>query len=53
MDVFERGKDGLCVVVALGKEHRLGRWKKVQGKNGAMVFEVPRRALDGPRKDLE
>lgn len=39
----DRGKDGLCVVIALGKEHRLGRWKKLQGgRNGAMVFEVPR-----------
>jgi ribosomal RNA-processing protein 9 len=27
----------------LGKEHRLGRWAKVPGgKNGAVVFEVPR-----------
>lgn len=41
----ERGKDGLCVAIALGKEHRLGRWKKlVGGRNGAMVFEVPRMA---------
>lgn len=39
----EKGKDGLCVVIALGKEHRLGRWKKMTGgRNGAMVFEVPR-----------
>lgn len=39
----ERGKDGLCVTIALGKEHRLGRWKKLAGgRNGAMVFEVPR-----------
>lgn len=39
----EKGKDGLCVVIALGKEHRLGRWKKLTGgRNGAMVFEVPR-----------
>ncbi|KAJ4389090.1 pre-rRNA processing protein [Gnomoniopsis smithogilvyi] len=39
----EKGKDGLCVVIALGKEHRLGRWKKIAGgRNGAMVFEVPR-----------
>ncbi|KAG8158741.1 hypothetical protein KVR01_011184 [Diaporthe batatas] len=39
----DRGRDGLCVVIALGKEHRLGRWKKLQGgRNGAMVFEVPR-----------
>ncbi|MCJ1404690.1 pre-rRNA processing protein, partial [Xylographa trunciseda] len=36
----ERGKDGLCIVAALGTEHRFGRWKKVQGKNGAVVFEV-------------
>ncbi|KAK5662948.1 hypothetical protein OQA88_6360 [Cercophora sp. LCS_1] len=39
----DRGKDGLCVVVATGKEMRLGRWKVVkEGKCGAMVFEVPR-----------
>lgn len=38
----ERGKEGLCVVVATGTEHRLGRWKQVKGKNGAVVFEVPR-----------
>lgn len=39
----DKGKDGLCVVVALSKEHRLGRWKKMEkARNGAMVFEVPR-----------
>ncbi|KAI0119227.1 WD40 repeat-like protein [Daldinia grandis] len=39
----ERGKDGLCVVVGVGKDHRLGMWKKIKGgKNGAVVFEVPR-----------
>ncbi|KAI1468484.1 WD40 repeat-like protein [Daldinia caldariorum] len=39
----ERGKDGLCVVVGVGKDHRLGMWKKIRGgKNGAVVFEVPR-----------
>ena len=45
--VFERGqkgKDGLGVVVATGKEHRLGRWVKQEGRNGAMVFEVTRKA---------
>ncbi|KAF2429839.1 WD40 repeat-like protein [Tothia fuscella] len=36
----ERGKDGLSIVVALGKEHRLGSYKMVQGKNGAVVLEV-------------
>jgi ribosomal RNA-processing protein 9 len=43
--VFERGdrgKDGVCVVVALGKEHRLGRWKEIKGKNGGVVFEIPK-----------
>lgn len=45
ISVFERGdrgKDGACIVVAIGKEHRMGRWAKVAGKNGAMVFEVAR-----------
>lgn len=45
ISVFERGdrgKDGACVVVAVGKEHRMGRWKKVAGNNGAVVFEIPR-----------
>ncbi|OCL04978.1 WD40 repeat-like protein, partial [Glonium stellatum] len=46
ISVFERGdrgKDGLCVVAAVGKEHRLGRWMKNMGRNGAVVFEVPRK----------
>ncbi|KAF5027844.1 hypothetical protein F66182_32 [Fusarium sp. NRRL 66182] len=47
IDVFERGdrgKDGLCVVVAVGKEHRLGRWNLAAkvGRNGGLVFEIPR-----------
>jgi len=45
ISVFERGdhgKDGICIVVATGKEHRMGRWRKVQGMNGAVVFEVPK-----------
>ena len=37
----ERGKDGLCIAVAVGKEHRLGRWKKTDAINGAVIFEVP------------
>ncbi|KAL2833436.1 WD40-repeat-containing domain protein [Aspergillus cavernicola] len=42
---------GLCIAVAIGKEHRFGRWKcygnnyhkgpTPEGRNGAMVFEVP------------
>lgn len=45
LSVFERGdrgKDGLCVVAALGTEHRLGRWKKVYGSNKPVVFEIPK-----------
>jgi ribosomal RNA-processing protein 9 len=39
----DRGKDGLCIVIATGKEMRLGRWKYLkEGKCGAMVFEVPK-----------
>ena len=44
--VFERGdrgKDGLCVVAAVAKEHRFGRWKVCASvRNGGVVFEVPR-----------
>ncbi|OJK03802.1 hypothetical protein ASPACDRAFT_75330 [Aspergillus aculeatus ATCC 16872] len=42
---------GLCIVAAVGKEHRLGRWKcftnnfhegpSAEGRSGAVVFEVP------------
>ena len=45
-----REKKGLCIVAALGKEHRFGRWNcfaksqyrgpSSQGRNGAVVFEV-------------
>ncbi|KAL2068519.1 hypothetical protein VTL71DRAFT_14856 [Oculimacula yallundae] len=39
----DRGKDGVCVVVAVGKEHRMGRWMSAEGgKNGGVVFEIPR-----------
>lgn len=44
--VFERGekgKDGICVIVGVGKEHRLGRWKHITGaRNGGVIFEVPK-----------
>lgn len=51
IEIFERGdrgKDGLCVVIATGKEHRLGRWKTLQGKNGACIFEVPHKQAGEP-----
>ena len=38
----EGDTQGLCVVVGIGKEPRLGDWAKApKGRNGAMVFEVP------------
>ncbi|RFU74190.1 hypothetical protein TARUN_8054, partial [Trichoderma arundinaceum] len=46
--VFERGdrgQDGLCIVAAVAKDHRLGRWSVSKGKgvrNGGVVFEIPK-----------
>ncbi|KAG8525470.1 uncharacterized protein KY384_009114 [Bacidia gigantensis] len=39
----ERGKEGLSIVAAVGKEHRLGRWRRAEGKNGAVMWEVSRK----------
>lgn len=41
----DRGKDGLCVVAAVGKEPRLARWMSGKARNGIYVFEVERKAL--------
>ena len=55
----ERGKDGICIVAAVGTEHRLGRWKKMKGRNGVVVFEVGRAppaasvVVEGNGKDAE
>jgi len=42
--VFERGdrgNDGVCIVAAVSKEHRLGKWLRIpKGSCGGMVFEV-------------
>jgi ribosomal RNA-processing protein 9 len=44
--VFERGdrgQDGLCIVAAVSKEHRLGKWKRVpKGRCEGVVFEAIR-----------
>jgi ribosomal RNA-processing protein 9 len=48
ISVFERGdrgKEGICIVAAVGKEHRLAKWKKHKGKNGAVVFEVAKKVV--------
>lgn len=47
--VFERGdrgKDGVCIIAAVSKEHRFGRWKVIEGaRNGGVVFEIPREGI--------
>ncbi|KAJ2903995.1 WD repeat domain-containing protein [Zalerion maritima] len=53
LSVFERGnrgRDGLCVVAAVAKEHRFGRWMKNMpgAKNGGCVFEIPRIPREKP-----
>ncbi|TFB02346.1 hypothetical protein CCMA1212_005836 [Trichoderma ghanense] len=46
--VFERGdrgQDGICIVAAVAKDHRLGRWTVNKGngvRNGGVVFEIPK-----------
>ncbi|RPB27406.1 WD40 repeat-like protein [Terfezia boudieri ATCC MYA-4762] len=60
ISVFETGEkrdvrggmvagDYLYVAVALGKEMRLGRWLKVPGKNGAVLFKVLRKEVEKPK----
>lgn len=53
---------GICVVAAIGKEHRLGRWhcyansynegSSTGGRNGAVVFEVPFTSLGAAETDV-
>lgn len=47
----DRGKDGLCIVAAVGKEPRLARWMSAKVKNGIYVFEVPRKVLTNGATD--
>jgi ribosomal RNA-processing protein 9 len=50
----DRGKDGVCIVAAVGKEPRLGRWMRGQGgRNGIYVFEVPRKMYAKNVEDQE
>lgn len=45
-DRGERAKDGIIVIAAVGKEHRLGSWREFEdGKNYCVLFEVPRKVL--------
>ncbi|KAF1845561.1 small nucleolar ribonucleoprotein-like protein complex subunit [Cucurbitaria berberidis CBS 394.84] len=47
----DRGKDGLCIVAAVGREPRLARWMSGKVKNGIYVFEVPRKVLTNGTAD--
>ncbi|CAO2648726.1 Nn.00g096750.m01.CDS01 [Neocucurbitaria sp. VM-36] len=47
----DRGKDGLCIVAAVGREPRLARWMSGKVKNGIYVFEVPRKSLTNGTAD--
>ena len=38
----EKGKDGLGIAIITGKEHRLGRWLTVDGRNSGAIYEMPR-----------
>ncbi|KAK7180608.1 hypothetical protein DPSP01_006444 [Paraphaeosphaeria sporulosa] len=42
----ERGRDGLCVVAAVGKEPRLARWMTAKAPNSLHIFEVSKKALE-------
>jgi ribosomal RNA-processing protein 9 len=44
MDKDERGKSGCFVLAGISKEHKLGRWETFDGKNCAVLFNVPRKA---------
>ncbi|CAK4015124.1 WD40 repeat [Lecanosticta acicola] len=47
VDKGDRGKEGVVVVAAVGKEPRLARWKEIyEATNCAVLFEIPRKTLD-------
>lgn len=39
----DKGKDGFCVVAAVGTEPRLGRWMQNNHRNGIAVFELSKK----------
>ena len=47
-DNGERMKNGVIVIAAVGKEHRLGRWTEIdRSKNYCVLFGVPKKQLNG------
>ncbi|KAM0721690.1 hypothetical protein Q7P37_002615 [Cladosporium fusiforme] len=51
LDKDDRGRSGFYVLAAVGKEHKLGRWESFEGKNSAVLFNVPRKADAGEEKE--
>lgn len=49
----DRGKEGVCIVAAVGREPRLARWMAGKVKNGIYVFEVSRKGLTNGEADDE
>ncbi|KAI9670449.1 MAG: pre-rRNA processing protein [Trizodia sp. TS-e1964] len=49
----ERGRGGLCIVAALGNQHRLGRWLNVKARNDAVVIEVSVIKKEVAEEDVE
>lgn len=44
----DKGRDGICIIAAVSKTHRLGNWLRFKGegvKNGAVIFELSRKVL--------
>jgi ribosomal RNA-processing protein 9 len=49
----DRGKEGVCIAAAVGKEARLGRWMNKKVRNGIVVFEVPRKVTSNGVEDTD
>lgn len=50
INIFERGEKGkedLVICIGTGQEVKMGRWMKVKGRNGGMVLEIERKAVEG------
>ena len=47
----ERGKETVCIVAAIGTEHRLARWKELRGRSGAVVWEIPKKVIVKAKRD--
>lgn len=43
----DRGKDGICIVAAISKEHRLGNWKRLpHSRSEGIIFQVSKKDLE-------